>query len=83
VTDLDLLRTVDSAKDDLCEPSTLERSIANPTNDLPTSLDNSHGDVILVEYQTGNILARHLGKLTLEQVLETDEQDGGDRSGIA
>jgi len=50
VTYPDLFSRIDGAKDDLGETSTLERSIADSTNDPPSALDDGHGIMIVIEH---------------------------------
>lgn len=61
LTHLDLLGTVDGAEYDLGKASTFKGSVADPADDPPALLHDGHTDVVLVEDQSGDVLARHLG----------------------
>lgn len=39
--------------------------------------------MVLVEYQARNVLSGHLRQLSLEKVLEADEEDGSDGCGFS
>ena len=82
-THFDLLRAIDSAKDDLGKSSTFKWPITYPSNHLPAPFDDSHADMVLVQNETSDVFSRHFRKLPLEQILEADEEDGGDWCGIA
>lgn len=79
--DLDLLGTCDGAKDDLCELPRLERAVGDPADNLQPALDDRHRVVVPVKHESGDVLARHLGQLLLENVLEAGEDD--ERGGVA
>jgi len=71
----DLFSGIDGAKDDFCKTSTFERSIADSADDPPSTLDDSHGIMIVVEHQSGNVFSGHFWELLLEQVFQANQND--------
>lgn len=75
MTHLDLLSTSDSTEHNFGEFLSLEGAIGNAADDLESSLDDGHAVVSAIVDESSNVLARHLGKLLLENVLEAGEDD--------
>ena len=66
---LDLLCASDGTKDNLSKFSAVEWSVGNTTDDLETSLHDCHAPMTAVKNEPGDVLSRHLRKLTLKDVL--------------
>lgn len=74
-THLDLFGTSNCAKHDFRKPTMIERAVRDSSYDLQTAFHNRHTVMVPIQDKTGDVLARHLGKLPLENVLETSEKD--------
>lgn len=70
-----LLCAGDSAEHDLCKAALWERAVGDATDHLQAVLDNGEGPVVAIKDETRNVLARHVGELLLEDVLESGEDD--------
>jgi hypothetical protein len=74
-TNLDLLGAGDGAKHNLAKAALGKGPIGDAADYLEAALDDGHAPVVTIEDEPGDVLARHLGELLLEDVLEAGQDD--------
>lgn len=74
---LNLLVAADGAEDDLGELAALERPVCDASHYLEGLLDDGYGQVGSVVDESRDVIFGHLGKLFLEDALQTGEYDEG------